>query len=166
MMADRAAWDEALARYQACKVVQAASDAWGPHYQINEGSTVAAIRLNMDERSPRKASKTERERWDVVFSAVIAAEDAAASAIYQPMWQAAAKLVSIPAPDIKALQMKHEVIKEEEVWNCKFAEDLGIDCWAVLIDDARRLTGLEIKTSNIPGLPTEAGAPFRQGGLG
>lgn len=158
MMADRNAWDKALARYRAAKVIQDASEAWGPHHLANEAHTVAALRLRISRDSDRPASSEERERWEAIQPMLSAAESGCGDAIYYPIWIAAAELVACSSPDFDALRTKADIIKDEEVWNCGFAEKLGVDCWAILLAEAERLTGLQIKDCMDTPLPPECGA--------
>lgn len=158
MMASRDEWDLALARYRVAKIIQEASEAWGPHALQNEAHTIAAIHLHVDRDSGGRATEEQRQRWTEIQPALNAAYDACSDAIYHPMWIAAAELVACPSPDLAALQVKHEVIKEEEVWNCSFAADLGVDCWAVLLEETERLTGLKIKDCTTATLPPECSA--------
>jgi len=157
--AERDLWDRTLARYQAAKLISSASEAWGPHHLANddyerEQASVCDVRLPAAFRAALAANTKKAAKWEAFFTRFRAVEEFLNTAIYRPMWAAELDLARCPAPDMDALRIKLDIIKDDEVWN---GEDVDGECWEAVLADVERLTGYTIDREALAAVPSLEG---------
>jgi hypothetical protein len=131
-------WDDALASYRYCRALMEANEKFGPYHAAMENFDHERDRISKEYGGWQRARSTPdgKKQADRAWEACNAAEKEYSAEYLEPVWAAARKLVSTPAPDLAALRIKIEVIDREEVWNdAQFAGDT----WDIVNEDAARL---------------------------
>lgn len=134
----RTEWEARLTRYAALRILFLADDQWGP---------LATTTRNMETayRLARMVKPDEREKWETEYSRDYDRQEQELrrhmDTIYDPLMDAAVALLRTPAPDLAAVQVKHEVCMSElDVQNYT---DTEAELFDIIKADVRRLAGVE-----------------------
>ena len=135
----RAEWEQHLARYTALRILFLADDQWGP---------LATTTRDMEtsHRLARMTKADERAKWEAEYARSYDRHEQELQrhmdTIYDPLMDAALALLRVPAPDLAAVQVKHEVCTSElDVQG--YTETEG-ELFDIIRADVRRLTGVEV----------------------
>lgn len=134
--ANRATWDQRLARYRGFAVLYDADTSFGP-------LSAANTNLELRQHWGRPKNEDQREAWEAATSAAYDKERHELSRhmreIYEPAIQAALALIRTPAPDLAAVRIKHDAINSE--LGIMDYEDRDEELFDIIRADVRRLIG-------------------------
>jgi hypothetical protein len=135
----REAWQQALTRFTALRILFEADDQWGPLYRATTEQTVT-MNLARSSRTPE-----ERQEWEAAYDAAAERQprelERHMETIYDPFIKAGIALVRTPAPDLAALAMKHEACNADDFRLIDYEDEEG-ELFGIIRADVQRLTGI------------------------
>lgn len=132
-------WQTLHQRFTAYRILFEADDQWGP-LAISNGAAAATDDLR------RMTTGPDRAEWEGEFRKEQSRQEAELArhmrTIYDPLLEAGMALVRCPAPDLAAVQVKHEACNADGFRLIDFENEEG-ELFGIIRADIARLTGIE-----------------------